>query len=90
MEADVVAKGISNKSKTKKRKSDSTSISGATSTSAATVSVRIEDKFEVTPVFTVLKTTANGMATFNFTAPDSLSTYTIRAYASTSTTTSLI
>lgn len=45
--------------------------------------VRVQTAFQVTPLFTVLRARPDGRGQFNFTAPPSLGTYVVRAYAAT-------
>eukprot|EP01025_Chloroclados_australasicus_P057173 TRINITY_DN7117_c0_g1_i1.p1 TRINITY_DN7117_c0_g1~~TRINITY_DN7117_c0_g1_i1.p1 ORF type:complete len:972 (+),score=161.07 TRINITY_DN7117_c0_g1_i1:368-2917(+) len=47
------------------------------------VSVRVEDDFVTTPLFTVLRTSNNGKGQATFTAPPNLGTFVVRAYATT-------
>eukprot|EP01025_Chloroclados_australasicus_P057180 TRINITY_DN7117_c0_g1_i5.p1 TRINITY_DN7117_c0_g1~~TRINITY_DN7117_c0_g1_i5.p1 ORF type:complete len:2201 (-),score=318.83 TRINITY_DN7117_c0_g1_i5:388-6837(-) len=56
---------------------------GGASGGGATVSVRIEDDFITTPLFSVIQTTSDGKGQATFTGPPNLGTFVVRAYATT-------
>lgn len=56
---------------------------GAAPQASAGGSLRLESEFEVTPLFQVLRTQADGRGMLNFTAPQKLGKFVVRAYAAT-------
>lgn len=62
---------------------DAGALATAGGAAADGASVRLQSQFLVTPLFSVLRARADGRGQLNFTAPQSLGSYVIRAYAAT-------
>lgn len=82
----MMAKGAASNAATNTARSASSATgaaagAGGQAAAAPGAELRLQQDFKVTPLFTVIKATADGSAAATFTAPDNLGTFVVRAYA---------